>query len=126
MFGYRGRKAPAPALTGNVDTAALSAFDRITALRAIYPTRDAAEDGVRAWRDVFAKHPELVESLAILGGLFATSERSYDEFGIERPEPIDPYRLARAQGRRDVVLEILAHNLSIPELNQLMEASDEL
>jgi len=114
------------ALTGHVDTGARSAFDRIGALRAIYPTRGGAADGARLWRRVFAQHPEIAESLAILGGLYAMSERSFDENGIERPEPVDPLRLAREQGRRDLALEILAHNLSMTELNQLMEASDEL
>lgn len=109
-----------------VDTVALSAFDRIGALRATYPTRDGARETARIWQKVFAQYPQLVESLAILGRLYAMSERSFDDLGVERIDPLDPLRLARDQGRRDLALEILAHNLSMTELNHLMEASDEL
>lgn len=109
-----------------IDTGRLSAFDRIGVLRALYPEKHAAADQARLWRRVFTAHPELVESLAILGRLYTMSARAFDETGTERPEPVDPYRLAREQGRRDLALEILAHNLSIDELNQLMEASYEL
>jgi len=121
----RRDKERAEVLEGKVDTDRLSAFDRIAVLQSLYPTMGDAADGARLWRRVFRDHPDVVQHLAILGGLYALPLRTYEN-GVPLPEPVDPYELARREGAREVVLKILAHNLSIDEMNQLMEASHEL
>lgn len=112
-------------LEGKVDTGSLSAFDRISVLQTLYAGTGPAVDGARTWRRVFRDYPELMAHLALLGGLYALPPRTYEN-GVPLPEPVDPYELARREGAREVVLKILAHNLSIDELNQLTEASHEL
>lgn len=107
-----------------VDTGRLDGFDRIGVLRAQYASQDPAAHSARLWRAVFQKHPELILDLVRIGGLFTQGERFFEN-GVERKLPLDPYRLAEDKGRREAVLDILAHNLSIDELNNLMEASDE-
>lgn len=107
-----------------VNTGKLDGFDRIGVLRAQHPTKASAAQSSRLWRAAFAKYPELVLDLVRIGGLFQQGER-YFEDGVERKLPLDPTRLAYDQGRREAVLDILGHNLSIEELNDLMEASNE-
>lgn len=109
-------------LDGKVDTASLSAFDRLMVLRAMHPEGpDAAAEPARIWRKAFAEFPDLVEDLARIGGLYAQRPRTFDHTGVAQPEPVDPYQLAIDQGRREAVLEILAYNLSLAEINSLME-----
>lgn len=109
-------------LEGAVATEELSAFDRMTVLRTLYPAGPGvAGEHARIWRRVLGAHPELIEDLARIGGLYALRPRTYDPTGTALPEPVDPYQLAIDQGRREAVLEILAHNLSLSELNSLTE-----
>ena len=106
----------------SVATEELSAFDRMTVLKTLYPAGPGvAGEHARIWRRVFAAHPELIEDLARIGGLYALRPRTYDPTGTALPEPVDPYQLAIDQGRREAVLEILAHNLSLAEINSLTE-----
>ncbi|MCB1349000.1 MAG: hypothetical protein KDK11_10270 [Maritimibacter sp.] len=110
-------------LEGTVATEELSAFDRMTMLKALYPgAKGAAVERAPAWRRAFAAQPGLIEDLARIGGLYAQRPRTFDEAtGTALPEPVDPYQLAIDQGRREAVLEILAHNLSLAEINSLTE-----
>lgn len=112
-------------LGASIGAEALSAFDRLGVLRALYPAGPAVAGGqARPWRKVLAQSPELIEDLARIGGLYAQRPRSFDPTGAAIPEPVDPYQLAIDQGRREAVLEILAHNLSMTELNALLEDRD--
>lgn len=107
----------------HVGTDRLDGFNRISVLQAQHGTREEAAKAARLWRPVFQKYPEVILDLVRIGGLFQQREL-YFEDGIKRSVPLDPTELAYEQGRREAVLDILGHNLSIDELNQLMEASD--
>ena len=117
LRAYHARRLNTP-----IDTDDLSAFDRMTVLKTLYPASPGvAGEHARAWRKAFAAQPGLIEDLARIGGLYALRPRTYDPTGTALPEPVDPYQLAIDQGRREAVLEILAHNLSLAEINSLTE-----
>lgn len=99
-------------------------FDRLGMLRAQHVTAEDAAGAASSWRRAFDTDPHLIRDLVRIGGLYAGLPRLYQD-GVEVPERIDPIRLGVIQGRREAVLEILAHNLSMDEINQTLEASYE-
>lgn len=99
-------------------------FDRRMMMRAQYADPEDATTAAAAWRRAFITEPVLIRHLVRIGGLFAGLPRLFQQ-GEEVVEPIDPVRLAVMQGRREAVLEILAHSLTSDEINQTLETSYE-
>ncbi len=96
-------------------------FDRITLLRGLFPSRTASRAPVARWVRVAETEPECVGDVIRLGGLLALLPRRY-EAGAEIPAPIDPIQLARAEGRRELAIELLAlMSVSADEFRTLME-----
>lgn len=82
-------------------------FDRLTIFRTLFPTRDAAGPVALRWTQAAGRSPELIEDVIRMGGVLAKAPARYVE-GVEAVDPIDPIRLARDQGRREMALELLA------------------
>lgn len=101
-------------------------FDRLSTLAAFFGLRNAAAgDVARRWSAAFRRDPVLAEDVIRQSGLLACQAVTMAD-GHPSPAPLDPYRLAYEAGRRDLALLLLAQGgISIYELNQLMEASDE-
>jgi hypothetical protein len=101
----------------------MSVFDRIGMLRALFPfggRRTAGRVAV-CWAEAAEREPRLVEHLIVLGGVLALAPRRYVA-GVQQPDAIDPMRMARDAGRRELALELLAlMNVTAPELRALME-----
>lgn len=94
---------------------------RISAILAAIPHRRAAVAVARRWRAAAAGEPALVEDLIRIGGVLAKQPAEYAA-GRERLVPIDPVRLARNEGRRELAVELLAMMHVTPaELQTLME-----
>lgn len=73
------------------------------------------------WKKAFDADPRLANDVARLGGVFAIPARRWEQ-GVEMPDPIDPIRMAKEQGRREMALEILAlMKVGDHELTDMME-----
>lgn len=96
-------------------------WDRIGILRLLFQSRAAAGKVSARWVEAAEREPELVGDVIRISGLLALDPRRVVN-GVEVPEPIDPIRLARAAGRREMALELLAlMNVGAFELRELME-----
>ena len=92
-------------------------WDKLTFLRVLFPTREAAGPVARRWWRAKNEQPLLAQDLIVLGGVLMTQPA--DENG---PAPIDPIRMAYEAGQRDLALKILAMmNLTPYELNSILE-----
>lgn len=100
-------------------------FDRLTFFRVLFPrSASAAVDAATRWREAADRDPGLAEDVVRIGGVLAAAPRRYAG-GVEVPEPIDPIRMAKAEGRREMALELLAMmSVSSREFLELMENSD--
>ena len=101
-------------------------FNRLPLIRFIFGNNDAAAaDVARRWRRAAIDEPELVNDLIRLGGVLSLPpERMVD--GQAAPDPVDPIRMARDEGKRMLAIEFLALcGVNYHELNQLMENNDE-
>lgn len=99
-------------------------FDPISILRARFTERRAARVLAARWSAAAARDPELREDIIRLGGLLAQPETRFEN-GIEMRDPIDPYRLARDEGRRTMALDLLAlMNVTPHQLSQMSEVKD--
>ncbi len=95
-------------------------WDKITYLRALFPTKAAAADVARRWYRARTREPDLAADLIRMGGVLLAQPAGPDGVGA-----LDANRLAYEAGRRDLALELLAMmQLTIAELNSLMEDSD--
>jgi len=95
-------------------------WDRVTILRAIFPSRATAGEVARRWRAAATRERELAADVIRMGGLLTLQP-------IENgaPDLSNPQRLAYEAGRRDLALQLLAMmNLSLDEMNTLMEDND--
>lgn len=100
-------------------------FDRLSIFRGLFPrSARAAADAAMRWREIADANPALIEDVIRIGGVLAAAPRRYAD-GVEVPEPIDPIRMARAEGRREMALDLLAlMTVSSREFLELMENSD--
>lgn len=99
-------------------------FDRMTLLRALFPSRMAAAEVVGRWVAAQEREPELARDVIRIGRVLARAPVRYIA-GIEAPDPIDPIRLAKAEGRREMALDLLAMmQITAAELRDLMENDD--
>ena len=100
-------------------------FDRLPILKRIFPTPVAAQSVAERWQRAAQTEPGLVEDVIRMGGILAQRTRLYDD-GVEVLTPIDPYRLAEENGRREFALELLAMMQIDPfTLSQLTEDNSE-
>lgn len=96
-------------------------WDRIGILRLLFPSRRAAGRVAARWVAAAEREPELARDLIRVSGLLALDPRRVAA-GVEVLDPVDPIRLARAAGRRELALELLALMKIGPfELSELME-----
>lgn len=101
-------------------------FDRLPILKRIFPTPVAAQSVAGRWQRAAAADPELVQDIIRMGGILAQRTRTFDDDGVEVLSPIDPYRLAEENGRREFALELLAMMQIDPyQLSQLTEDNSE-
>lgn len=82
-------------------------WDRIGVLKTLFPDRRSAGRVAARWAAADEADDELARDLIRMGGLMTKLPARYAA-GVEVPEPIDPLRLARAEGRRELALELLA------------------
>lgn len=96
-------------------------LDRIGLLRAAFREKREASAAAERWVAADQADPELALDILRMGGVLTLPPRRFVD-GIEVPDPIDPIRLAKQEGRRELALELLAlMKLSAFELSQLME-----
>lgn len=98
----------------------------LSAIASVFPSSSRREAGLLAkrWRAAASRDPHLSADLIRLGGVLLAQPVRIVE-GFPEPEALDPYRLAYEAGRRDLAMQLLAlMNLSIEELNILMESND--
>lgn len=94
-------------------------LDRLSLLRILSPTRHAAAQLAARWSRAADRDPELISDVIRLGGVLAKSPARFVD-GVEQPDPIDPIRLARDQGRRELATELLGlMSIGPEELNSL-------
>ena len=94
-------------------------FDRFTLLRALSADRRAAAKLAARWSKAADREPELVSDVIRLGGILSRTPARFVD-GVEAPDPIDPIRLARDQGRRELATELLGlMSIGPQELNEL-------
>lgn len=91
-------------------------FQRIALLKTLpFANARAATKVARRWQDAAAHFPELRGDIIELGGVLAA----------QPVDGIDPMQIAYEAGRRDFALQLAAMmNLSVSELNSLMEDPD--
>jgi hypothetical protein len=95
--------------------------NRLTLILSAIPHRRAAAAMAARWQMAAAGDPELIEDLIRLGGVLAKQPAEYAG-GIEKLVPIDPVRMARNEGRREMAVDLLAMmNVTPSELATLME-----
>lgn len=101
-------------------------LDRLTILKRLFPSARAAQDVAGRWQRAATVEPELVRDIIRMGGILAQRTRTFDADGVEVLSPIDPYRLAEENGRREFALELLAMMQIDPyRLSQLTEDNSE-
>lgn len=94
-------------------------LDRLSILRVLSPQRRAAAALAARWQRAADRDPELISDVIRMGGVLAKSPARFVD-GVEQPDPIDPIRLARDQGRRELATELLAlMSIGPQELNDL-------
>lgn len=94
-------------------------LDRFTLLRALFPSRAAAAKLAGRWSRAADREPELASDIIRLGGILSKAPARFVD-GVEAPDPIDPIRLARDQGRRELATELLGlMSIGPQELNDL-------
>lgn len=77
---------------------------------------------VLRWTKAKEDDPAIMRDVIVLGGVLAMEPRSFDEFGQENPDPIDPVRLAVERGRRELALELMAlMSVNAYELSKIAE-----
>ena len=94
---------------------------RLPLIRFLFRGQDAvAADHARRWRQAFLDQPELAGNLIRLGGVLTLPpERLVN--GEAMPDPVDPIRMARDEGRRALAIELLAlGSIDIEELGALI------
>ncbi|MBL4761769.1 MAG: hypothetical protein JKY93_03610 [Gammaproteobacteria bacterium] len=100
-------------------------FDKLSILRALFPTPQIASEIATRWQAAGSKEPKLVADIISIGAILSSPVREYID-GVEVPNPICPIRMARDQGRRDMATELLALMQITPEeLRNLTENSNE-
>lgn len=100
-------------------------FDRLPILKRLFPSPAAAQDVAWRWQRASQAEPGLVQDVIRMGGILAQRTRIYDD-GVEVLAPVDPYRLAEENGRREFALELLAMMQIDPyTLSQLTEDNSE-
>lgn len=99
-------------------------FERLATLATLFARPKDARPVAKRWQKAAALCPELRDDLVQMSGLLAL-QPSYRQDGVPQLEQLDAQRLAYEAGRRDLALQLLAMmNLSISELNTLMEEPD--
>lgn len=95
-------------------------WDRVGILRTLFPgPREAARVAAR-WSAADEVDPELAGDVIRMGGVLAKRPARFEQ-GVEVLDAIDPIRLARDEGRRELALELLALMKVGPfELSNLM------
>lgn len=95
-------------------------WNRIALIASFIPSRRAAQAVAARWSAADERDPELARDLIRMGGVLAKQPARFAG-GVEVVEPIDPIRLARAEGRRELALELLAlMKVGAFELSDLM------
>lgn len=95
-------------------------FERFSLIARAIPDRREARRVAERWVQADQAVPELKEDLIRLGGVMAAAPERFEN-GAPALDPVDPYRLAVLEGRRQLALELLAMmNLSAWELAQMM------
>ena len=101
-------------------------LDRLSILKRLFPTPKAAQDVAGRWQRAAARDPELVQDIIRMGGILAQRTRTFDDDGVEVLSPIDPYRLAEENGRRELAIELLTMMQIDPyQLSKLTEDNSE-
>lgn len=100
-------------------------FERMNVFRTLFPRSPVAASAAAVrWREAADLDRGLVEDVIRIGGVLAAAPRRYAG-GVEVPEPVDPIRMAKAEGRREMAIELLAlMTVSHQEFLELMEKSD--
>lgn len=95
--------------------------NRLTLILSAIPHGRAAARMASRWQRAAGADPELIEDLIRLGGVLAKQPAEYAG-GIEKLVPIDPVRMARNEGRREMAVELLAMmNVTPSEIATLLE-----
>jgi hypothetical protein len=101
-------------------------LDRLTILQRMFPSARAAQKVAQRWHRAATKDPELVQDIIRMGGILAQRTRTFDADGVEVLAPIDPYRLAEENGRREFAIELMTMMQIDPyQLSQLTEDNSE-
>lgn len=96
-------------------------LDRMGILRALFGSRRAAAEVSGRWMLADEAEPELARDIVRLSGLLAKAPARFAE-GVEVPDPLCPLRLARAEGRRELALDLLAlMKVSSADMAAMME-----
>ena len=100
-------------------------FDKWSLLRILSPDPNAAGRLASRWAAAAEGEPALVSDIIRMGGVLAQGAREFED-GVEKPLPLDPYRMAEEKGRREFALELLAlMSFSPHDLRQLMEQNSD-
>lgn len=95
-------------------------LDKISYLRGLFATKQAAGEVSRRWYAARTREPELAADLVRLGGLLVAQAQ-----GPDGPILPDAMQLAYEAGKRDMAATLLAMmSLSVSELNSMMENND--
>lgn len=91
--------------------------------RRLFPSRDAVDPVAARWTRAAEDQPELVADVIRLGGILAHDPDIFED-GLPIG-PVDPIRMAKQQGRRELAIELAAlMTLTGYNLSKLMETDD--
>ena len=101
-------------------------LQRIPVIRSLFGNNGkAAAEVSRRWQRAFGKDPELAKDIIRQSG-FMSLQRVEMVEGVPQLAPLNPYDLAYEAGKRDFALLLISQGqITIEEINQLMESSDE-
>ncbi len=99
-------------------------FERMTVLRTLFPEKRVAREAVHRWTQAVTREPELAGDVIRLGGIMAKAPARYQE-GVALPDPVDPYAMAKREGRRELAVELLAMmQVTATEFHKIMEMDE--
>lgn len=78
---------------------------KLSVLRAMFPARRAAAEMAARWSAAGQRDPRLTEDLVELGGVLSAQPDTFEN-GIA-VGPIDPIRMAKLEGRRELAVELM-------------------
>lgn len=91
--------------------------------RRLFSSPDAVDPVAKRWTKAAEDQPELVEDLIRLGGILAHDPDTFQD-GVAIG-PVDPIRMAKLQGRRELAIELAAlMTLTGSDLSNMMETDD--